>query len=141
MTIKYVWYNIKARKVRIWAYRTKDFSIIENLKIEYYLCSSGTLPTKKIDNLLKRGKVEWLQKKHKQRRAPVAESVDALDLKSNWAYNPVPVQVWPGAIFKRLADSGSFLLSSRLSFQFSFGFQPTHTSSQRSFLAYSFCKG
>ncbi len=33
-------------------------------------------------------------------RAPVAESVDALDLKSNWAYNPVPVQVWPGAYFK-----------------------------------------
>lgn len=32
--------------------------------------------------------------------APVAESVDALDLKSNWAYNPVPVQVWPGAILK-----------------------------------------
>ena len=32
--------------------------------------------------------------------APVAESVDALDLKSNRAYNPVPVQVWPGANLK-----------------------------------------
>ena len=30
-------------------------------------------------------------------QASVAELVDALDLKSNWAYNPVPVQVWPEA--------------------------------------------
>ena len=33
-------------------------------------------------------------------RAPVAESVDALDLKSNRGFPSVPVQVWPGAIFK-----------------------------------------
>ncbi len=39
----------------------------------------------------------------------MAESVDALDLKSNWAYNPVPVQVWPGADKKDLAR-GLFLL-------------------------------
>lgn len=31
--------------------------------------------------------------------APVAESVDALDLKSNRGSPSVPVQVWPGAIF------------------------------------------
>ena len=40
--------------------------------------------------------------------APVAESVDALDLKSNWAYNPVPVQVWPGAFLKDLLITGLF---------------------------------
>ncbi len=34
--------------------------------------------------------------------APVAESVDALDLKSNRGSPSVPVQVWPGAILKRL---------------------------------------
>ena len=30
--------------------------------------------------------------------ALVAESVDALDLKSNWGSTSVPVQVWPRAI-------------------------------------------
>ena len=34
--------------------------------------------------------------------APVAESVDALDLKSNRGSPSVPVQVWPGANLKRL---------------------------------------
>ena len=34
--------------------------------------------------------------------APVAESVDALDLKSNRVNNSVPVQVWPGANLKGL---------------------------------------
>lgn len=42
----------------------------------------------------------------------MAESVDALDLKSNWAYNPVPVQVWPGAFIKTHL-CGSFLVSDR----------------------------
>ena len=36
--------------------------------------------------------------------APVAESVDALDLKSNRGSPSVPVQVWPGAITKRPAE-------------------------------------
>ena len=30
----------------------------------------------------------------------MAESVDASDLKSDWANNSVPVQVWPGAPLK-----------------------------------------
>ncbi len=40
--------------------------------------------------------------------APVAESVDALDLKSNRVNNSVPVQVWPGANLKGL-KRGLFL--------------------------------
>ena len=39
--------------------------------------------------------------KIKYNRAPVAESVDASDLKSDWANNSVPVQVWPGAILRQ----------------------------------------
>lgn len=31
----------------------------------------------------------------------MAESVDASDLKSDWANNSVPVQVWPGAILRQ----------------------------------------
>ena len=42
-------------------------------------------------------------------RAPVAESVDALDLKSNRGSPSVPVQVWPRAFFKRFFGA-SFLL-------------------------------
>lgn len=45
--------------------------------------------------------------------APVAESVDALDLKSNWAYNPVPVQVWPGANLKRDSFESLLLYSTK----------------------------
>ena len=41
--------------------------------------------------------------------APVAESVDALDLKSNWVNRSVPVQVWPGAILKDFAYCKVFL--------------------------------
>ena len=47
----------------------------------------------------------------------MAESVDALDLKSNWAYNPVPVQVWPGAILKKKTHLiESFLLRKIVTF-------------------------
>ena len=52
-----------------------------------------------------RGKVDALTTQNTQEykaeyHAPVAESVDALDLKSNWVNRSVPVQVWPGAFLK-----------------------------------------
>ena len=37
-----------------------------------------------------------------KQNALVAESVDASDLKSDWANNSVPVQVWSRAIFQAL---------------------------------------
>ena len=40
--------------------------------------------------------------------APVAESVDALDLKSTRGSPSVPVQVWPGASFKDPLFAGLF---------------------------------
>ncbi len=43
----------------------------------------------------------------------MAESVDALDLKSNRAYNPVPVQVWPGAFLKRHNEGCVFFCRSK----------------------------
>ena len=50
-------------------------------------------------------------------RAPVAESVDALDLKSNRGSPSVPVQVWPGAITKRLTSGKSFFYASDIGSQ------------------------
>lgn len=35
-----------------------------------------------------------------KQNALVAESVDASDLKSDWANNSVPVQVWSRAVFR-----------------------------------------
>ena len=40
-----------------------------------------------------------------KQNALVAESVDASDLKSDWANNSVPVQVWPRAIFRLSFES------------------------------------
>ncbi len=47
----------------------------------------------------------------------MAESVDALDLKSNRGYPSVPVQVWPRAVFKKLTAMWAFYVSSHCLFE------------------------
>ena len=46
-----------------------------------------------------------------KQNALVAESVDASDLKSDWANNSVPVQVWPRANKKELLKRSLFLFN------------------------------
>ena len=43
-----------------------------------------------------------------KQNALVAESVDASDLKSDWANNSVPVQVWSRAVFQALFNESLF---------------------------------
>ena len=73
-------------------------------------CSGGTLPNKMrtVEHFVRgevdavyRGCYKGQKQLNKNYHAPVAESVDASDLKSDWANNSVPVQVWPGAIIRQ----------------------------------------